>query len=126
MTASSSSILISPPEHHRRKGGSSLACASCRNDVKGGVRLRWICLRGKLRSVGEEELRERIVGDEKLLRRAEKALTQIKVAQGLSEDHAGVLAALRIRLKGDAGKSLEDLIDAAGDLGGPELEKLLE
>jgi hypothetical protein len=73
-----------------------------------------------------EALRQRLGDDEKLLRRAEKALTEIKVAQGLSEDHAGVLAALRIRLKGDAGKSLEDLITAAGDLGGPELEDLLE
>jgi hypothetical protein len=60
-----------------------------------------------------------------LLRRAEKALTQIKVAQGLSEENAGVLAALRIRLKGDAGKSLEDLVAAAGDLVGPELQDLL-
>ncbi len=75
--------------------------------------------------MGEDELRERMVADEKLLRRAEKALTEIKVAQGLSEDHAGVLAALRIRLKGDPGKSLEDLITAAGDLGGPGLEGLL-
>jgi hypothetical protein len=75
--------------------------------------------------MSEGELRERMVADEKLLRRAEKALTEIKVAQGLSEDHAGVLAALRIRLKGDPGKSLEDLIDAAGDLGGPGLEDLL-
>jgi hypothetical protein len=75
--------------------------------------------------MSEEELRDRIAGDEKLLRRAEKALTQIKVAEGLSEEHAGVLAALRIRLKGDAGKSLEELIDAAGDLGGPELGDLL-
>ena len=75
--------------------------------------------------MGDEELRDRLVQDEKLLRRAEKALTEIKVAEGLSEGHAGVLAALRIRLKGDAGKSLEDLIDAAGDLGGPELDDLL-
>jgi hypothetical protein len=73
----------------------------------------------------DDALRERVAQDEKLLRRTEKALTEIKVAQGLSEDHAGVLAALRIRLKGDAGKSLEDLIDAAGDLGGPELDELL-
>src|SRR5437016_13085734 len=63
--------------------------------------------------------------DEKLLRRAEAALTEIKVAQGLSEPHAGVLAALRIRLKGDPGKSLEDLMDAAGDLGGPDLKDLM-
>ena len=54
--------------------------------------------------------------DEKLLRRAEQALTEIKVAQGLSDRHASVLAALRIRLKGDAGKSLEDMLEAAGDL----------
>ena len=72
-----------------------------------------------------EQLRERAREDEKLLRRAEKALTEIKVAQGLSEPHASVLAALRIRLKGDAGGSLEDLLSAAGDLGKPGLEDLL-
>jgi hypothetical protein len=55
--------------------------------------------------------------DESLLRKAEKALTEIKVSHGLSDRHASVLAALRIRLKGDAGGSLEDLMDAAGDLG---------
>src|SRR6266850_4660675 len=54
-----------------------------------------------------ERLRERLREDEKLLRRTERALTEIKVAQGLSEPHASVLAALRIRLKGDAGSSLE-------------------
>lgn len=56
------------------------------------------------------------VDDEELLSRAEQALTEIKVAQGLSEHHASVLAALRIRLKGSAGKSLEEMLDAAGDL----------
>jgi hypothetical protein len=55
--------------------------------------------------------------DEALLRKAETALTEIKVAHGLSDRHASVLAALRIRLKGDAGGSLDDLMDAAGDLG---------
>ena len=54
--------------------------------------------------------------DEELLRRAEQALTEIKVEQGLSDAHASVLAALRIRLKGDAGGSLEDMLTAAGDL----------
>ena len=73
----------------------------------------------------EEADRQRLAEDEKLLRRAEKALTQIKVAQGLSEEQAGVLAALRIRLKGDAGKSLEDMVAAAGDLVGPDLEELM-
>ncbi len=62
--------------------------------------------------------------DEELLRRAEKALTEIKVAQGLSDEHASVLAALRLRLKGDPGKSLEDMLAAAGDLG--ERRKLEE
>jgi hypothetical protein len=72
-----------------------------------------------------DELRSRIQDDERLLRRAEKALTEIKVAQGLSEQHASVLAALRIRIKGEAGKSLEDLLTAAGDLGSGKLDELL-
>jgi len=70
--------------------------------------------------------------DEKLLRRAEETLTEIKVAQGLSDRHASVLAALRIRLKGSAGKSLDEMLDAAGDLesgsggsGGSRLDDLL-
>ena len=53
--------------------------------------------------------------DEGLLAKAEAALTEIKVAQGLSELHEAVLAALRIRLKGSAGKSLEEMLDAADD-----------
>ena len=53
---------------------------------------------------------------------AEQALTEIKVNQGLSERHASVLAALRIRLKGSAGKSLEEMLEAAGDLGSGKLE----
>jgi hypothetical protein len=65
--------------------------------------------------------------DEKLLRRAEQALTEIKIAQGLSDRHASVLAALRIRLKGDPGKSLDQMLEAAGDLtpGGGGLDDLL-
>jgi hypothetical protein len=66
-----------------------------------------------------------MTNDEKLLRRAEKALTEIKVAQGLSDDQASVLAALRLRLTGDAGKSLEDILAAAGDLGGPSLDEMI-
>lgn len=53
--------------------------------------------------------------DEELLARAEEALTEIKVNQGLSERHEAVLAALRIRLKGSAGKSLEEMLEAAED-----------
>jgi hypothetical protein len=62
------------------------------------------------------------VDDEELLDMAEQALTEIKVNQGLSERHASVLAALRIRLKGSAGKSLEEMLEAAGDLGSGTLE----
>lgn len=64
--------------------------------------------------------------DERLLKRAEEALTEIKVSTGLSEPHAALLAALRIRLKGDPGKSLEDLLAAAGNLDGPKLEDVFE
>jgi Arc/MetJ family transcription regulator len=55
------------------------------------------------------------VDDERLMAKAEEALTEIKVAQGLSERHEAVLAALRIRLKGSAGKSLEEMLEAADD-----------
>ena len=75
--------------------------------------------------MSEDELRRRIREDEKLLRLAEQTLLEIKVAQGLSDEHASVLAAIRIRLKGDPGKNLEDVLSAAGDLGGPALEELL-
>jgi hypothetical protein len=64
------------------------------------------------------------VDDEKLLAQAEQALTEIKVNHGLSDRHASVLAALRIRLKGSAGKSLEEMLAAAGDLK-PGLEEEL-
>jgi hypothetical protein len=76
--------------------------------------------------MSEDELRRQIREDEKLLRRVEEALTEIKVAQGLSDQHASTLAALRIRLKGDAGKNLEDLLTAAGDLEpGSRLDELM-
>jgi hypothetical protein len=55
------------------------------------------------------------VDDEQLIAKAEEALTEIKVNQGLSERHEAVLAALRIRLKGTAGSSLEEMLAAADD-----------
>jgi len=64
------------------------------------------------------------VDDEKLLAQAEQVLTEIKVNRGLSDRQASVLAALRIRLKGKAGKSLEEMLAAADDLK-PELEEEL-
>jgi hypothetical protein len=62
------------------------------------------------------------VDDEELLARAEEALTEIKVNQGLSERHASVLAALRIRLKGTGDKSLEEMLEAADDPRGESLD----
>jgi hypothetical protein len=65
------------------------------------------------------------VDDEQLLNRAEQALTEIKVSHGLSEHHAAVLAALRIRLKGSAGSSLDELLEAADDPGADTLDARL-
>lgn len=61
--------------------------------------------------------------DKELLARAEEALTEIKVSQGLSEHHAAVLAALRIRLKGSDGKTLEEMLEAADDPSPASLEE---
>ena len=61
--------------------------------------------------------------DRELLARAEQALTEIKVNQGLSEHNAAVLAALRIRLKGSDSKSLEEMLEAAEDPGPDRLEE---
>ena len=47
------------------------------------------------------------------------------MSTGLSEPHAAVLAALRIRLRGDPGGSLDDLMVAAEDLEGPTLDDVL-
>ena len=63
--------------------------------------------------------------DEQLLARAEQALTEIKINHGLSEHHAAVLAALRIRLKGSAGSSLEEMLEAADDAPTESLEEKL-
>ncbi len=56
-----------------------------------------------------------LVDDRELIAKAEEALTEIKVNSGLSERHEAVLAALRIRLKGSTGKSLEEMLEAADD-----------
>jgi Arc/MetJ family transcription regulator len=65
------------------------------------------------------------VDDDELLARAEEALTEIKVNQGLSERHEAVLAALRIRLKGTATASLEDMLAAADEAPSDSLEARL-
>lgn len=52
------------------------------------------------------------------MRRAEAALAEVDRNQGLSDEHAAVLAALRIRLDGGPRKTLDDVLRAAGDLKG--------
>lgn len=69
---------------------------------------------------------ERSRDDERLLARAEETLTEIKVSQGLSERHHAVLAALRIRLRGEEGKSLDELLAAAEDLEGSGLDEAVK
>lgn len=65
-----------------------------------------------------EALRRAAREDRKLIRRAERALAEIDRGPGLSDEHADVLAALRIRLEGRKRASLDELITAAGDLSG--------
>jgi hypothetical protein len=65
-----------------------------------------------------EGLRSQVRQDRKLLRRAERTLAEIDRGPGLSDEHADVLAALRIRLEGKERASLEDLLGAAGDISG--------
>ena len=63
-------------------------------------------------------LRAQAREDRKLLRRAAEALAEVDRAQGLSDENADVLAALRIRVEGGERASLEDLLSAAGPLKG--------
>jgi len=57
-------------------------------------------------------------GDDALLRRAETVLAEIDRNQGLSDEQAEVLAAIRIRIYGAPRKSLDDVLRAAGDIKG--------
>lgn len=63
-------------------------------------------------------LRKQISDDRKLIQRAERVLAEIDRSEGLSDEHADVLAALRLRLEGKPRASLEELLDAAGDISG--------
>lgn len=69
----------------------------------------------------EEEvarLEEQEKADRKLIEKAAQVLGEIDRASGLRDDQADVLAALRIRVEGKERGSLEDLLSAAGDIGG--------
>lgn len=63
--------------------------------------------------------------DEQLLRKAEQVLGELDRTSGLIEEHAEVLAALRIRIYGAPRKSLDEVLKAAGDIKGKRsLEEL--
>jgi hypothetical protein len=63
-------------------------------------------------------LRRQIREDLKLIKRAEQALAEIDRGSGLSDENADVLTALRIRIEGKERATLDDLLTAAGDVGG--------
>jgi hypothetical protein len=65
-----------------------------------------------------ERLRRQARDDRKLIQKAAQALAEIDRNQGLSDEHADVLAALRIRVEGKERAKLEDLMSAAGDIAG--------
>jgi hypothetical protein len=62
--------------------------------------------------------REQARSDRKLFERAAQVLAEIDRSQGLSDEHADVLAALRIRVEGRRRASLDELLSAAGDISG--------
>jgi hypothetical protein len=64
-----------------------------------------------------KELREQAKEDRKLIQRAADVLGEIHRGPGLMDEHADVLAALRIRIEGKPRASLEEVLAAAGDLG---------
>lgn len=63
-------------------------------------------------------LRNQARDDRMLMRRAAEALAEIDRSQGLSDHHADVLTALRIRVEGKERASLEDLLTTTQDIGG--------
>lgn len=65
-----------------------------------------------------DALRAQIRADRKLIADAAQVLGELDRADGLSDEHADVLAALRIRLEGKKRASLEELLSAAGDISG--------
>jgi hypothetical protein len=65
-----------------------------------------------------DKLKGEIRDDRKLIQKVERALAEIDRTSGLNDEHADVLAAVRIRLEGKPRKSLEDLMTAAGEISG--------
>ena len=63
-------------------------------------------------------IREQERSDRKLFQRAAQVLAEIDRSQGMSDEHADVLAARRIRLEGRRRASLDELLSAAGEISG--------
>ena len=94
-------------------------------NIKRNVARQALCrlpLRALSSTVGGEACKDRRMmaaqADLDLIRKAEAVLAEIDRTAGLIDKHADVLAALRIRLEGGPRKSLEELLDAAGDIRG--------
>jgi len=77
-------------------------------------------------SDADAQQRADAAADLKLLKKAEAVLAEIDRTAGLSDPQADVLAALRIRIEGGPRKSLEALLDAAGDIKGQKARELEE
>ena len=90
-----------------RQGGGEVGCA------QGDVRPR--------QTVSDPEvarLKDQARKDRKLLAQAAQVLAEIDRNEGLADEHADVLTALRIRLEGKERASLEDLLTTTGDIAG--------
>lgn len=61
-----------------------------------------------------------------LLKKAERVLSEIDRTQGLDDRHADFLVALRIRIEGGPRKSLEELMEATGEITGKRAKELEE
>jgi hypothetical protein len=69
----------------------------------------------------EEELKrleQQAKEDRKLIRKAADTLAEIGRNDGLSDEHADVLTALRIRLEGKKRASLDELLTVTKDIAG--------
>jgi hypothetical protein len=65
-----------------------------------------------------EQLKSRLKEARKLIKNAEQVLGEIDRGPGLTDEHADVLAALRIFIEGKERKSLDELLSVAGDISG--------
>lgn len=74
----------------------------------------------------EQDTNQQDKADLELLKKAEAALAELDRTQGLEDRHADVLAALRIRIEGGPRRSLEELMEATGDIGGERARELEE